>query len=106
MPMAVGMVESRGLPPTLAAADAMCKAARVTLVAMEKLSGGYYTAVVRGSVSEVQIAVKAGKEAAINCKTYIEPTVFYSDHVIPNPSPNIVAVLPLDFNEAVEQFRV
>jgi carbon dioxide concentrating mechanism protein CcmK len=73
---------------------------------MEKLSGGYYTAVVRGDVSEVQIAVKAGRAASISCKTYIEPTVFCSDHVIPRPDANVVAVLPLDFNEDVEQFRV
>jgi carbon dioxide concentrating mechanism protein CcmK len=106
MAVAVGMVESRGLPPTLAAADAMCKAARVTLVSMEKLSGGYYTAVVRGSVSEVEIAVKAGIEAAKSCKCYIEPTVFCTSHVIARPDENIVAVLPIDFSERVEAFRV
>jgi carbon dioxide concentrating mechanism protein CcmK len=106
MPVAVGMVESRGLPPTLAAADAMCKAARVTLVSMEKLSGGYYTAVVRGDVSEVKIAVAAGVEAAKSCVTYIEPTVFCSTHIIARPHENVVGVLPIDYNEQVEAFRM
>jgi carbon dioxide concentrating mechanism protein CcmK len=106
MAVAVGMVESRGLPPTLAAADAMCKAARVTLVSMEKLSGGYYTAVVRGNVSEVQIAVQAGIEAAKKCVCYQEPTVFCTSHIIARPHENVVTVLPIDFSESTEEFRV
>ncbi|KGF72020.1 carbon dioxide-concentrating protein CcmK [Neosynechococcus sphagnicola sy1] len=106
MGVAVGMVESRGLPPTLAAADAMCKAARVTLVSMEKLSGGYYTAVVRGSVSEVKIAVAAGVEAAKKCTCYVEKTVFCSSHIIARPHENVVGVLPIDYTDSVAEFRV
>ncbi len=97
MPVAVGMVESRGLPPTLAAADAMCKAARVTLVSLEKLSGGYYTVSVRGDVAEVKIAVAAGVEASRGCRAYVEKTLWCSSHVIPRPAENVVAVLPIDF---------
>jgi carbon dioxide concentrating mechanism protein CcmK len=52
MAKAVGMVEVRGLPPALAVADVMVKAARVTLVEMEKVSGAYVTIVVRGDVSK------------------------------------------------------
>ena len=91
------------------AAEAVAEAraaARVTLVSMEKLSGGYYTAVVRGDISEVQIAVAAGVEAAKSCACYLEPTVFCSHHVIARPHENVVGVLPIDFNDSVEAFRV
>jgi carbon dioxide concentrating mechanism protein CcmK len=64
MANAVGMVEVLGLPPALAAADAMCKAANVTLVGMEKVSGARYTVIVRGDVAETTTAVEAGVEAA------------------------------------------
>lgn len=37
MPIAVGMIETKGFPAVVEAADAMVKAARVTLVGYEKL---------------------------------------------------------------------
>ena len=36
MPIAVGMIETKGFPAVVEAADAMVKAARVTLVGYEK----------------------------------------------------------------------
>lgn len=107
MPAAVGMVEVRGLPPALAAADAMVKAARVTLVGYEKLSGAFYTVIVRGNVAEVQTSVDAGVESV---KRLIEQNkttekLLLSYHVIARPHENVECVLPIDYSEAVEQFR-
>lgn len=85
------MVEVLGLPPALAAADTMCKAASVTLVGMEKVSGARYTVIVRGDVSEVSIAVEAGVEAA---KRVIgDKQLYLSSHVIARPSENLEYVL-------------
>lgn len=91
MANAVGMVEVLGLPPALAVADTMCKAANVTLVGMEKVSGARYTVIVRGDVSEVSIAVETGVEAA---KGVIgEKQLYLSSHVIARPSENLEYVL-------------
>src|ERR1041385_4966070 len=52
---ALGMVETKGLVAMIEAADAMVKAAKVTLVGWEKIGAGYVTASVPGGVA-------AGKE--------------------------------------------
>ncbi len=106
MGSAVGMVEVRGLPPALAVADVMCKAARVTLVKMEKVSGAYVTIVVRGPVSEVKIAVEAGIEAAKKMQPYKDgDKLFLSSHYIPRPNENLMAVLPIDYTERTADFN-
>src|SRR5215212_8046019 len=48
---ALGMVETKGLVAMIEAADAMVKAAKVTLVGWEKIGAGYVTAIVRGDVA-------------------------------------------------------
>ena len=50
---ALGMVETKGLVAMIEAADAMVKAAKVTLVGWEKIGAGYVTAIVRGDVAAV-----------------------------------------------------
>ena len=40
---ALGMIETRGLVAAIEAADAMCKAANVTLVGTEKIGSGLVT---------------------------------------------------------------
>ena len=104
MPGAVGMVEVKGLPPALAVADAMVKAARVTLVGYEKVSSARYTVIVRGDISEVQASVTAGVEAVKNVNT--KEKLLLSYHSIARPDPNIECVLPIQFTPAVEQFRI
>lgn len=104
MPGAVGMVEVKGLPPALAVADAMVKAASVTLVGYEKVSGARYTVIVRGDVSDVQASVAAGVDAVKQVKT--KEKLLLSYHVIARPDPNIECVLPINYTRAVEQFRV
>ena len=51
---ALGMVETKGLVAMIEAADAMVKAAKVTLVGWEKIGAGYVTAIVRGDVAAVK----------------------------------------------------
>ena len=46
---ALGMIETRGLVAMIEAADAMVKAAKVTLVGYEKIGSGYVTALVPAS---------------------------------------------------------
>ncbi|NDJ19301.1 BMC domain-containing protein [Myxacorys almedinensis] len=106
MSYAVGMVEVRGLPPALSVADVMCKAARVTLVEMERVSGAYITIVVRGAVSEVKIAVEAGIEAAKKMSSYKEgDKLFLSSHYIPSPNENLMVVLPIDYTADTIEFN-
>lgn len=91
MANAVGMVEVLGLPPALAVADTMCKAANVTLVGMEKVSGARCTVIVRGDISEVSMAVEAGIEAV---KRIVgDKELYLSSHVIARPSDNLEFVL-------------
>ena len=52
---ALGMVETKGLVAMIEAADAMVKAAKVTLVGWEKIGAGYVTAIVRGDVAAITL---------------------------------------------------
>ena len=61
--VALGLIETRGLVPAIEAADAMTKAAEVTLVAREFVGGGYVTVMVRGETGAVNAAVRAGADA-------------------------------------------
>ena len=61
---ALGMVETKGLVAMIEAADAMVKAAKVTLVGWEKIGAGYVTAIVRGDVAAVKAATDAGSAPA------------------------------------------
>jgi carbon dioxide concentrating mechanism protein CcmK len=106
MPAALGMIEVKGLPPALACADAMVKAARVTLVGYEKVSSMRYTPIVRGSVSEVKIAVEAGVEAMRKVYQGIDEDLLYSYHVIASPHANLDMVLEeIAYNDRTAQFR-
>jgi ethanolamine utilization protein EutM len=61
--IALGLIETRGLVPAIEAADAMTKAAEVTLLAREFVGGGYVTVMVRGETGAVNAAVRAGADA-------------------------------------------
>ncbi|MBU6228422.1 MAG: carbon dioxide-concentrating mechanism protein CcmK [Cyanobacteria bacterium REEB459] len=101
MPQAVGSLETRGFPPVLAAADAMVKAGRVTLIGYIRAGSARFVVNIRGDVSEVKAAMAAGVEAAENTPGGILETWV----IIPRPHENVVAVLPIDFSEEVEIFR-
>jgi len=102
MSIAIGMIETRGFPAVVEAADAMVKSARVTLVGYEKIGTGRVTVIVRGGVSEVQASVLAGVEAAKR----VNGGEVLSTHIIARPHSNLEYVLPISFTEDVEQFRV
>ncbi len=61
---ALGMVETRGLTAAIEAADAMTKAAEVTLVGTEKIGSGLVTVMVRGDVGAVKSGGESGSAAA------------------------------------------
>jgi len=84
---AVGKIETRGFTAAVEAADAMVKAARVTLTRYEKTGGGHVTVVVRGDVGAVRAAVEAGAGAAQKVGEVV------SIHVIPSPDPALEDVM-------------
>ena len=67
---ALGMVETRGLVAAIEAADAMAKAANVTLIGSEKIGSGLVSIMVRGDVGAVKAAVEAGGAAASRPVSY------------------------------------
>ncbi|MBD1916856.1 MULTISPECIES: carbon dioxide-concentrating mechanism protein CcmK [Cyanophyceae] len=101
MPQAVGSLETRGFPPVLAAADAMVKAGRVTLIGYIRAGSARFAINIRGDVSEVKAAMAAGVEAAEKTPGGILETWV----IIPRPHENVVAVLPIEFNEETEIYR-
>ena len=85
---ALGMVETMGLIGAIEAADAMVKAANVTLMCKEKIGSGLVTVMVRGDVGAVKASVDAGAAAAKRVGELV------SVHVIPRPHEDVEAILP------------
>jgi len=86
--IALGMVETKGLVGAVEAADAMVKAAKVTLIGKEKVGGGYTTVMVRGEVGAVKAATEAGAAAARRVGELV------AVHVIPRPHQDVERILP------------
>src|SRR3990172_12624259 len=86
---ALGMVETKGLVAMIEAADAMVKAAKVTLIGYEKIGAGYVTAIVRGDVAACKAATDAGAAAARRVGELV------SVHVIPRPHSSLEDRLPI-----------
>lgn len=84
---ALGMIETRGLVAAIEAADAMVKAANVTLTCKEHVGGGLVTVMVRGDVGAVKAATDAGAAAAERVGELI------SVHVIPRPHSDLEFIL-------------
>ena len=76
---ALGMIETKGYVAALAAADAMVKAANVSIVAREEVGDGLVSVVIQGDVGAVKAATEAGAETASTVGEII------SVHVIPRP---------------------
>ena len=79
MSEALGMIETKGYVAALAAADAMVKAANVSIVSREEVGDGLVAVVVRGDVGAVKAATEAGAETASGVGELV------SVHVIPRP---------------------
>ena len=85
---ALGMVETRGLVAAIEAADAMLKAANVTLVGTEKIGSGLVSVMVRGDVGAVKAAVESGANSASKLGELV------ATHVIPRPHTDVEKILP------------
>ncbi len=86
---ALGMIETKGLIGAIEAADAMVKAANVTLMGKEYVGAAYVVVTVRGDVGAVKAATDAGAAAARRVGELI------AVHVIPNPHVETEKVLPV-----------
>ena len=86
--IALGMIETKGLVGSIEAADAMVKAANVTLIGKVHVGGAYVTVMVRGDVGAVKAATDAGAAAAQRVGELI------SVHVIPRPHHEVEYILP------------
>lgn len=101
MPEAVGVIETLGFPSILAAADAVVKAARVAIVYFDKAEKGDFIIVFRGPVSEVKTAMAQGIAEAEK----VMGAIVQSHYIVPNPPPNVVDVLPLQYTEVSQPYR-
>lgn len=86
---ALGMVETRGLTAAIEAADAMVKAANVTLIGTEKIGSGLVSVMVRGDVGAVKAATETGAAAAAKLGELV------AVHVIPRPHADVEKILPI-----------
>ena len=86
--IALGLIETRGLVGSIEAADAMVKAAKVTLLGKEISGGGLVTVMVRGEVGAVKAATEAGAAAVRRVGELV------SVHVIPRPAGGLEQYLP------------
>jgi ethanolamine utilization protein EutM len=76
---AIGMIETKGYVASLAAADAMVKAANVSIVGRQEVGDGLVSVTIVGDVGAVKAATEAGAETASSVGELI------SVHVIPRP---------------------
>jgi carbon dioxide concentrating mechanism protein CcmO len=86
---ALGLVSTESFPAIVGIADMMLKSSDVTLVGYEKTGGGFCTAVVRGGISDVRLAVQEGIDLAAQFGQKV------STLVVPRPLANLEAVLPI-----------
>ena len=87
MSNALGMIETRGFVGAVEAADAMVKAANVTLIGKEQVGAGLVTVMVKGDVGAVKAATDAGAAAAERVGELV------SVHVIPRPHQDVASIL-------------
>ncbi|WP_312105626.1 BMC domain-containing protein [Lachnoclostridium sp.] len=78
---ALGFIETKGVLAAIEAADAMLKAANVSLIEKTKVGGGLVTVTVTGDVAAVKAAVDAGAAAVER----IDGATLVTCHVIPRP---------------------
>lgn len=97
---ALGMIETKGLVAAIEAADAMVKAANVTLIGKERIGSGLITVMVRGDVGAVRAATDAGTAAATRVGEVI------SVHVIARPHGDVEEILPNNKFVAEETAKV
>ncbi len=94
--MALGMIETRGLVASIEAADAMAKAASVTILGQTKSGGGLVTTLVRGEVGAVKAATDAGSVAANKVGDVV------AVHVIPRPHDELEPIIAASSGSSAE----
>ena len=77
---AIGLVETRGLVGAVEAADAMVKAANVSVEGYRTMKSGRVAVLVRGDVGAVQAAVNAGGAAAARVGELVTSQVLPRPH--------------------------
>lgn len=90
---ALGMLETKGLVACIEGADAMVKAAGVTLLDRRAIGGGYMTVMVRGDVGAVRTALEAGAKAARRIGEVV------STRILPSPHQYLEEILPAPVEE-------
>src|SRR5258708_12994500 len=83
---ALVLIETKGLIATIAATDAMAKAANVSLAGQVQIGGAYVTTLVKGDVGSVRAAVDAGAAAAQQHGELV------SAHVLPPPAATLMRI--------------
>nr|WP_313887195.1 BMC domain-containing protein [Nodosilinea sp. FACHB-141] len=86
---AIGLLETRGFPAMVGAADAMTKSADVQLMSHETIGEGLCTILIRGSLPNVAIAIEAGMHEAERIGE------LHAVMVIPRPLDDLVESLPV-----------
>jgi carbon dioxide concentrating mechanism protein CcmO len=86
---ALGLVSTLSFPAIVGTADMMLKSAEVTLVGYEKIGGGHCTAIVRGNIADVRLAVEEGAKTAAQFGQLV------SKSIIARPMPNLEAIFPI-----------
>jgi len=85
--LALGMIETYGLPALIAAADAAAKTADVKVTMYEKVDAGIVTVYIWGDVAAVKAAVDAGADEAKRVGKLL------GTQVIPRPDPSVYTML-------------
>jgi len=88
MSLALGLVETKGLIGAIVAADAMAKAANITLIGREIVKPALVTIKIMGETAAVKHAVDIGAQAAKSVGDVV------SVHVIPHPDIQINTIIP------------
>jgi carbon dioxide concentrating mechanism protein CcmO len=86
---ALGLVSTESFPAIVGTADMMLKSAEVILVGYEKIGSGHCTAIVRGNIADVRLAVEEGAKMAEQIGQLV------SKLVIARPMPNLEAIFPI-----------
>lgn len=86
---ALGLVSTYSFPAIVGTADMMLKSAEVMLVGYEKIGAGHCTAIVRGNIADVRLAVEEGAKMAEQIGQ------LHTKLVIARPMPNLEAIFPI-----------
>jgi carbon dioxide concentrating mechanism protein CcmO len=86
---ALGLISVQSFPAIVGVADMMLKSSSVALVGYEQIGGGFCTAVVRGGISDVRLAIESGEAVAAQFGQK------YSSLVVPRPMRELDEILPI-----------